>query len=120
MNFYQQCFGGELYIQTVAESPMAGQMPASMNDKVLHSSLVNNGLVIMATDMTRDKPVNGNTVYLCVNCCTKEEIHDFFGKLSTGGQIVDPLAQMFWGTFGTLIDKFGMKWMFNYDMNEKQ
>ena len=120
MSFYHECFGGELNIQTVAESPMAGQMPAEMNGLVLHSSLINNGLLIMATDMTREKPINGNTIYLCINCCTEEEINSFFNKLSVGGQVVDPLAQMFWGTFGTLIDKFGMKWMFNYDKNIKQ
>ena len=30
MTFYQSCLGGELTIQTVGESPVAGQMPPSM------------------------------------------------------------------------------------------
>ncbi len=114
MHFYKDCFGGELSIQMVGESPLAGQMPTELNDQVLHSSLMNNGLTIMATDMTREPLVVGNTVYLCINCCTEEEINELFKNLSTGGKVVDPLTDMFWGRFGTLIDKFGMKWMCNY------
>jgi PhnB protein len=121
MTFYKECLGGELTLQTVGSSPVAGQMPAGMQEQVMHSSLVKNGMIIMATDMTREKLVDGNTVYLCVNCCTSEEINTYFNKLSVGGEIIDPLAEMFWGgIFGTMTDKFGIRWMFIYDKNDKQ
>jgi PhnB protein len=89
-------------------------MPAAMNDLVLHSALVNDGLTIMGTDMTREQLVNGNTIYLCFNCDTAEELRHHFKNLSAGGTVIDPVAEMFWGVFGSMVDKYGVKWMFNY------
>ncbi|MGE5106295.1 MAG: VOC family protein [Sphingobacteriales bacterium] len=118
MTFYQQCLGGELVMQKIAESPMAAQMPSEMGPKILHSSLTKNGIVLMASDCMGDKIVNGNSVCLCLNCSSDEEVNSFFNNLSAGGKVIEPLQQSFWGaTFGVLIDKFGMSWMFNYSKN---
>ena len=115
MTFYQQCLGGELIMQKVAESPMAAQMPSEMGAKILHSSLTKDGLLLMASDMLGRSTVNGNNVMLCINCSSEEEINSFFNNLAVGGKIKDPLQQSFWGaTFGKLTDKFGIHWMFNY------
>jgi PhnB protein len=33
--------------------------------------------------------------------------------------VIDPLKTQFWGgMFGLVEDKFGVRWMFNYDKNE--
>lgn len=32
MNFYKDCLGGDLMIQTIGESPMAAQFPPSMKE----------------------------------------------------------------------------------------
>lgn len=118
MSFYQQCLGGELVMQKIAESPMAAQMPSEMGPKILHSSLTHNGIVLMASDCMGDKIVNGNNVALCMNCSSEEEINLVFKNLSEGGKVIEPLQQSFWGaTFGVLIDKFGVNWMFNYSKN---
>ncbi|MEI7735185.1 MAG: VOC family protein [Ferruginibacter sp.] len=115
MSFYQQCLGGELVMQKLAESPMAAQMPSEMGNKILHSSLTNEHLILMASDMMGRSTVTGNNVMLCVNCSSEEEINNFFTNLSAGGKIHDPLQQSFWGaTFGKLTDKFGIHWIFNY------
>ena len=116
MNFYKDCLGGDLFLQTVGEMPeMAAQMPANMKDLILHSKLTSGDMVIMAADIHRDKRVEGNTVHLCINCDTDEELTRFFTKLSAGGQITDPLADMPWGgRFGSLTDKYGKHWLFNY------
>jgi PhnB protein len=118
MSFYQQCLGGELVMQKVAESPMAAQLPSEMSAKILHSSLTKGNLVLMASDMLGRNTVNGNNVMLCINCSSEEEINHFFASLAAGGKIHDPLQQSFWGaTFGKLTDKFGVHWMFNYSKN---
>jgi PhnB protein len=37
-----------------------------------------------------------------------------FAALSAGGNVEQPLQEMFWGDyFGTLVDKFGVQWMIN-------
>jgi PhnB protein len=52
MNFYKEAMGAELTMQTVGESPMADKMPAEKHDKIMHSSLLKDGtLLLMASDM---------------------------------------------------------------------
>jgi PhnB protein len=115
MTFYKECLGGELVMQRIGESPMAAQMPSEMGNHILHSSLINEGIVLMASDMMGNAIVNGNSVGLCLNCSSAEEINRFFDALSTSGTITHPLHQSFWGaTFGHLTDKFGVNWMLNY------
>jgi PhnB protein len=116
MNFYKDCFGGELFLQTVAESPvMAAQMPAEMKDLILHSTLTVGDMVIMASDLSREKQVEGNTVQLCVNCQSEKELNGFFSKIAVGGKITEPLADMPWGAkYGAITDKYGKHWVFNF------
>jgi PhnB protein len=115
MNFYQQCLGGELELQKIAESPMAAQMPSEMGAQILHSSLVNEKLTVMGSDCLGKALISGNNVKLCLNCQTEEEINAFFTRLSEGGIVQMPLHQSFWGaTFGEVTDKYGISWMLNY------
>lgn len=116
MNFYKEAVGGELVLQTVGEMPaMAAQMPPEFKNRILHSVLTSGDLVIMASDLSRDKRLEGNTVQLCVNCTSEEELNNFFTKLSTDGKIIEALTDMPWGgKFGALIDKFGKHWVFNF------
>jgi len=120
MTFYKECLGGELTMQAVEDSPIASQMPAHTLKQILHASLVKEGLVIMASEMAREKPVNGNTISLCLQCSSEEEIQTYFTKLSSGGKIIDSLKEQFWGAkYGELKDKFGIIWLLNYDKNQK-
>ena len=115
MTFYRDCLGGELILQKIAESPMAAQMPSEMGAKILHSSLMNEEIVLMASDMCDKNSLEGSKIKLCVECSNEEEIELFFTKLSLGGNIKTPLHQTFWGAmYGELTDKFGMDWMFNF------
>src|SRR3954453_1533870 len=114
MTFYKECLGGELALTTVAESTIATQCPAAMQDNILHSSLTRNGTVLlMASDMTGpDGFQQGNNISLSMNCSSGEEINVFFSKLSEDGKIIDPLKVQFWGAlFGVFTDKFGIRWM---------
>jgi PhnB protein len=45
---------------------------------------------------------------------TRDETDRLFAALAVGGQVEMPLQPMFWGAyFGSLTDRFGIKWMFN-------
>ena len=116
MNFYKNCLGGELTLQTVGEMPaMAAQMPANMKDSILHATLKSGGISIMASDLNRENPLGGNTFSLCINCDTEAELNAFFSKLSAGGKIIQPVGDMPWGAlYGELTDKYGKLWMFNF------
>ena len=119
MNFYKDCLGGELVLQTVEELPeMAAQMPPEMKNNIMHSVLTSGDIIIMASDLNRESPIEGNTVQLCIQCKTEDELNTFFSNLSKGGKITEPIADMPWGAkFGSFIDKFGKYWLFNYAKN---
>lgn len=56
----------------------------------------------------------GNNVYISLEPDTRTEADELFSKLSEGGKINMPLADMFWGAYyGSLTDKFGIQWMIN-------
>ncbi|MBL8131822.1 MAG: VOC family protein [Anaerolineae bacterium] len=113
--FYQECFGGELSIQLVGESPMAGHMPPELHNRVLHASLTSGSIALMGSDMLgAEGLVIGNGVSLCLVCSSKEDITRFFDKLSQGGRVEHPLKEEFFGTFGDLVDRYGYGWMLQY------
>jgi PhnB protein len=120
MNFYKECFGGDLTLQTVKGSPMEDQFNAAATDRILHASLTNDSLVILGSDIAGPNGVvNGNSISLSLNCSSENEIRIFFSKLSSDGFIVHPLHQFFAGTMGTLTDKFGKDWLLYYEKQIK-
>lgn len=119
MNFYKECLGGELAIQTVAESPMASQMPPEMKDFVLHARLEKGNIIIMASDAKDKNMTRGDMLTLMIQCDSEEEINSYFSKLSADGAVNMPLAKQFWGaTYGQLKDKYGVLWALNYESSQ--
>lgn len=115
MEFYKECLGGQLNLMTIGDSPMAAQMP-DMKDRVIHSTLEADGMVLMASDMMGPQGITkGNAVTLCINGTDKEVIEEYFSRLSVGAKVSQPLEKMFFGMFGDLTDKFGVEWMFEVD-----
>lgn len=116
MTFYKECFGGELVIQTIGESPMAADMPERMRKSILHSTLTRGELVLMGSDIVSEQGlVKGNSVSLMLNCSSEKEIKNCYKKLSAGGNATHPLETTVWGAlFGDLVDKFGNHWLLNY------
>jgi PhnB protein len=112
MNFYRECLGGELSIQTFGEAPMEGT-PDEMRDRVIHSELVGGGMVLMGSDMMGDQaPSQGGPVTLCLNSEDREEITGYYAKLADGASVSQPLMEAFFGLYGALTDRYGVNWMF--------
>jgi PhnB protein len=121
MTFYQECLGGELVLQKVAESPMAAQSSSEMGGKILHGKLTRDNIVLMGSDMIGDNLVEGNNITLYLNCSNEREIKTVFNKLSNEGSVELPLHQSVSGsTFGKVMDKYGILWMLNYSKNNAQ
>src|SRR5580765_3011507 len=115
MEFYKSCFGGDLIMTTVGESPMKGVFPDSMHKRIVNAKLVSGNINISASDWLRpsETPVQGNTVCLYLSGGTYSEIKSLFDKLSSGATITDPLKEESFGVYGALNDKFGLRWMFH-------
>lgn len=119
MNFYKECFGGEVTFMTIGESPMAKDMPAEKQNFIMHAELKKDDLIFFGSDMMRDMAVVGDNVGMALNCASEEEIRTLFVKLSEGGEIFMPIEDAFWGAlFGIVTDKYGVEWMLNYQKNK--
>jgi PhnB protein len=112
MKFYKDSIGGELFFQTVEESPMAAQWPDSFRKHILHASLTRENLTLLASDMATTTGItHGNTISLALVCDNEVEIETIFERLSAGGKIIHPLHKFFDGMIGSLTDKYGMNWI---------
>lgn len=121
--FYKDVFRTEFEggINRMGDVPaQEGQAPLSEEDKnlVMHVALpILGGHMLMGTDAPESMGftvTQGNNVYINLEPDTRTETERLFNALKEGGVIEMPLQQMFWGDyFGSLTDKFGMRWMFN-------
>lgn len=115
MEFYRACLGGDLTLTLVKDTPAKNQMPAFQHDKVLNARLQSGDLAVLASDWLRpdSTPVHGNTTCVFLSGGTFDELKAAFEKLSEGGEVTDPLTKQFFGTYGALNDRFGVRWMFH-------
>ena len=127
-NFYKSVFDGEFVaLMRFKETPEAGTMPASEQDKIMHIALsIGKDNILMGTDMLESMGQTlqaGNNLSLAIGADSDEEANKLFHGLSAGGQVTMPLQKAFWGDyFGMLTDKFGIQWMvsFSYKQTEKR
>ena len=75
------------------------------------------GHLLMGTDAPESRGFQlnqGNNVYICLDPDTRAETDRLVAALSAGGEVEMAMQEMFWGDyFGSLIDKFGVRWMIN-------
>ena len=114
MELYARVLGAEIEIQTFGD---AGMGEDAVKDRVMHALLTKGDVVIMASDtMPGMSYVQGNDVWININCESDEEIERLFAALGERGTVIMPLADQFWGAkFGMLTDRYGIHWMFNFD-----
>lgn len=108
MEFYNSCFGGQMTSTTTPDG------------RILNAHLESDTVDISASDWLRaDRTaVHGNTVCLYLNGGNFEDLNNTFQKLSAGAEVTDPLQQQFFGMYGALNDKFGVRWMFRTDIQQ--
>jgi len=121
--FYQSVFGGELFIQKMSDVPGTENLSENEKNYAMHVSIpIGDGQFLMASDCldSRGQKLNmGNNNYISITPDSREEADRIFNGLSSGGEIEMPMEDMFWGDyFGSFTDKFGVKWMINYN-NQK-
>jgi len=116
LDFYKHCFNGEIVsIKKCSEAPkeMQEQMKNMDKNQILHSEFKAGNISFMASDcMGNNQYTIGNNISMSLNLNNETEQTKIFDKLASGGKVVMPLADTFWGAkFGVLEDRFGIKWM---------
>jgi PhnB protein len=118
---YEQCLGGQLRgIFRYAGSPMADQVPADWQDKVMHASLTVGDLVLMGGDVAPDRYEQPKGFSLSIQLANAAEAERIFHQLAKDGSVTLPLEKTFWAErFGMVVDRFGIPWLINCEGSDR-
>ena len=121
--YYAQVFGTEKpQFSTFGGSPSDPQypLPEEAKDLIMHTRLNIDGSNVMFSDSFPGMPFTvGNNISLAVVNKDIDLIKSWFHKLKEGGTVGMELQETFWSKcYGSLKDKFGIEWQFNYDNGE--
>ena len=120
--FYKSVFGTDFAapIARFGDGPACEGQPLAEADRnlVMHVALpILGGHVLMGTDAPESMGFTvtpGNNMYINLEPDTRAETNRLFAALAAGGKVEMALQEMFWGGyFGSLVDRFGIRWMFN-------
>ena len=120
--YYGRVFGTEpTSVMRVGEMPpMPGgpELPENEQGLIMNVQLpILAGHVIMGTDMLASMGHElriGNNTTINLELDTRAETERVYAALSDGGSDCSGLQDMFWGSYwGTCLDRFGIRWMFN-------
>ena len=118
--FYRSVFDGEFAIlETFGERSRRHGRPEE-KDNIMHVSFPIGDSVLMGSDTPSGFGMThmsvGTNFSISVSPDSREEADRLFGRLSEGGTVAMPMADMFWGSyFGACTDKFGINWQINYE-----
>ena len=119
--FYEQCFDGQLgAIFRYAGSPLADQVPADWQDKVMHGSFTLGDQVLMGGDVAPDRYEQPKGFSLSLQMQSPADAERIFHELARGGTVVMPLEKTFWAArFGMVVDRFGIPWLINCEASDQ-
>jgi PhnB protein len=112
---YARCFEGSVgELFRYAGSPMAGDVPADWQNKIMHGSVKFGGQTLMGSDAAAPQYEAPQGFSISVHLTDTAEAERIYNELSAGGKILMPLAQTFWAArFGAFVDRFGIPWTVN-------
>ena len=114
MRFYQFCFGGELQLTYLRESPHGFMLPGQMQDLIVQASLVSDHIRLFASDLGAEEGLYaGNSISLMISMSGVETLRPIFSRLSKKGEVTSPLpVKMKSGQWATLTDRYAIQWIF--------
>jgi len=113
MAFYATIFDATLDMMRFGDSPMP--CAPEQKQRVLHATLKAAGFTLMASDTQGQPIVSGDQVHLSLNFVDLGEQQRIWERLAEGATISMPLGEQFFGRFGMLTDKFGVRWMLHFN-----
>ena len=121
-NYYRQVFKTEfssppVRIKDLARNERASKIVETDDDKLIHVALpIPGGIQLKGNDMMESMGhwmMEGNNFTINLSPDTREEADRLYKELSENGSEGIPPHEEFWGYWGTCLDQFGIRWMFN-------
>jgi PhnB protein len=116
IEFYKKAVNAEpLFVMQYKDAPpeAKGQCASIDPNKIMHATLGIGGSRLQMSDGPCSGKFDGFSIGLTVPLSDAERV---FKALSEGGKIEMPLSKTFFSpAFGTLTDRFGVKWMVHVD-----
>ncbi len=111
LNFYQSVFGGKVEVTTYGDF----QVPDVPPDTVMHAALTTDEFSIYGTDGMLGVDVGDPTrIRIALVGDDLDGLTKQFDALAEGGKVTMALAPQQWGaTYGEVVDRYGISWMFN-------
>ncbi len=117
LNTYKGILGGNVEIRERYDNPEMNA-PPDYKDKILHARYYFGENTIMASDVFPGQSTNNGTgdAALSITIDDLDKAKEAFNKLAEKGEIGVPFEKQFWGAWhGNLTDRFGVRWMVNYE-----
>ncbi|HJR93005.1 MAG TPA: VOC family protein [Acidimicrobiia bacterium] len=120
--FYKSVFGGDFTgLSRFSDAPSDPSSPPADPNQIMHVALpIGDDQVLMGSDRpaSMGSTTPGDNVQITVGADTTDEARRLFDGLAEGGQVTMPFERTFWGAdFGMCVDRFGIPWMVNHDVN---
>jgi PhnB protein len=109
---YQRLLGGEIRtLLRYSESPLAEQVPAEWQSKILHATLMLEDQELFGSDAFPGAYQRPQGFSIAVSVTELAKAKDLFTSFAEGGQVRMPFQQTFWSIgFGVVVDRFGVSW----------
>lgn len=118
---YQRVLGGEITTMIAyGESPLAEQVPADWQSKIVHATLKSGDRELFGSDAFPDSQEHPQGFSIAINLTNLDRARALFAALSEGGSIQMPFQETFWSPgFGVLRDRFGVPWEINCERTDE-
>jgi len=117
MQLYQSILGGTIQTMlTYGETPMAASVDSRWHDRIVHATLVLDGIELTGADMMPGAYERPQGFFVTLTVAGLARAGGIFQALSHGGTTKVPFEKTFWSPgFGVLVDRFGIPWEINTD-----
>jgi PhnB protein len=124
LDFYKSALDAQVeMVMTFKDhpEPKPPQIPAALDDKIMHAQFKVGDTVVMATDGNCQGDEGFKGISLALSVATPADAEKRFKALSDGGNVQMPLMQTFFSPcFGMVADKFGVTWMVMAEPGERR
>jgi PhnB protein len=114
LSFYADVFGCSSRMHTLEDFGRTDGPPGA----IAHGELTGGPVTIFVADAVGDQaPLRcEGLMFSLLGAAAPDILREWFGRLATGGQVVDDLQERPWGAVdGQVVDPYGLHWLIGYE-----